>query len=68
MIAGHVFRFDGRCDCGKRLSDIAFAAYDAEWLGKPFIAHSGGLSIQEQSEIAGELDRLHGAAMEGARI
>lgn len=68
MIAGHIFSMDGRCSCGRKLSDIAFAAFDPEWIGQTNIAHTGTLTIHEQAEIASELDRLHDAAMEGAKV
>jgi hypothetical protein len=58
-IALHNFGPDGRCTnknngekpCGKRLSDISFAAYDREWLGKQEISCRGALLEDEQREI-----------------
>ena len=43
------------------------AAYDPNWVGKTGISHVGGLTMTEQIEIRGEVDRVYAAAMEGAR-
>ena len=68
MIAGHTFDMNGWCSCGKRFSDISFAAYGEEWIEKLDIAHSRGLTETEQKQIAAEVERIHAAAMEGARF
>jgi hypothetical protein len=67
MIAGHVFTLDGKCACGRRLTDIGFAAYDAEWVGKSDIAHTGTLTAHEQTEIRDAVEAIYSHAMEGAR-
>ena len=66
-IAGHDF-IGGACACGRRFSEIAFAAYGDEWVGKSGIAHSGDLSTTEQGEILAEVERIHGAVADGARL
>ena len=68
MTAGHTWSLNGFCSCGKRLSDVSFAAYDPNWVGKTGISHVGGLTATEQVEIRGEVERVYVAAMEGARV
>ena len=58
-VAGHAWRRGGLCDCGKRLADIAYAAYDSWWLGKPDISHRGGLTLAEQVQIAEAVDKIY---------
>lgn len=65
VIAGHVWASDGRCVCGKSLSDISFAAFDPYWVGQLGVAHSGALTLGEQNEIAGAVERLH-ATLKGS--
>lgn len=70
-VAGHNFGLNGTCTldiCRKRLSDIAFAAYDPAWIGMGDIAHTGTLTLNEQTQIRSELDRVFGAVMEGAKV
>lgn len=65
MTAGHLWGPDGHCTCGKRLSDISYAAYGPEYIGKVGIAHTGGLMLTEQSEIARDVDHIHAMIMQG---
>ena len=68
MTAGHTWSLNGFCSCGKRLSDVSFAAYDAGWVGQTGIAHTGALTVTEQAEIRNEVEHVYSAAMEGARV
>ena len=66
--AGHTWGLDGRCTCGKRLSDISFAAYDPSWVGQPDIAHTLNLNHAEQKEIARDVEAIWAAAVDGAKV
>ncbi len=68
MTAGHTWGLNGICACGKKLSDISFAAYELHWLGKSDIAHTAHLTAIEQAEIREEIERVYDLAMEGARV
>lgn len=59
VTAGHIWGTGGFCSCGKRLSDISFAAYGPEWIGQVGIAHTGGMTANEQSEIARDVDHIY---------
>lgn len=61
MIAGHLFTSEGRCSCGKRLSDISFVYGDRSWIGQPDIAHTGLLNEAEYGQICGEVERIFAA-------
>lgn len=58
MLAGHIFQEteDGRCSCGKKFIDIAWAAETD--VGKYDIAHSGQLTANELDQIIAERERI----------
>lgn len=68
VTAGHTWGLNGFCSCGKRLSDVSFAAYEPHWIGKPEIAHTTHLTAMEQAEIREEVERVYDLAMDGARV
>jgi len=63
-IAGHTFSgINGFCECGRRLSDISFAAYDRTWVGKSGIAHTASLTETEHQQILAAVEALYARAM-----
>jgi hypothetical protein len=65
MIAGHDFGH-GRCSCGRRLADIAWAAVEpsAACVGQPGIAHVGNLTTTERDQIVAAVEAMRAATIE----